>query len=211
MKWSQRIFGLIAAAIVGFIVGVIILFSPKGDANITTEDLAGTWNCVISDTSIGSTLLTNAGFTDEELALISDKSFCYMVIAEFDNEKSYSLAFDYDVTAQYVADLFSNAFDDLYAGRADLSESYGQDLSPLSEEEFRQLYAQRRGAADFDSLFAEMSAYEFSGISVYDSGSYKIKDAERITFNSGNANYIYSDGHLTLEFSDVTMELTRVE
>ena len=205
MKNAHRFSGLLFAVIVGVVIGVILFSTSFGKAIHTPKDIAGKWQCTVASESMGTTMLTNAGFSEEELELIQDKSFRYVVLAEFTEQGAYTFSFQYDLTGQNVVSLFEGAFADLYEGRA----LYGAES--MSEAEFQAYYAKERGAASFEALFAELSNYELSGVSEYDSGKFSFKNDEQMVVGSNTARYTLTNDILTLQFSDVTMALAKSE
>ena len=206
MSWSQRIGGLLFAAIIGIVIGVVLFNTSKSDTVHTPEDIAGQWQCTISDSNLGETMLTNAGFTDARLDCVQDKSFRYVVLAEFTADGTYTFSFDHDATAGNVTDFFTAAFADLYEARA----TFAPETTEMSETEFQEYLAQVNEKDDFATYFAEVSSYTASGVESYDSGDFSFKSGDTAKFGRNSANYSLADDILTLEFSDVTMVLNRV-
>lgn len=207
MSWSQRIAGLIFAIVLGVAIGIVLFTSSKSDTVHSPEDIAGQWQCTISDANLGESMLSNAGFTDVRMDAVQDKSFRYVVLAEFTADGTYRFSFDHDATAQNVAAFFTSAFADLYQARAD----FAAETANMSEAEFKTYLAQVNGKADFDTFFTEVSSYASTGTETYDSGKFSFNSGNTAKFGKNTANYTLSDDALTLEFSDVTMCLERID
>jgi len=161
--------------------------------------------------------LTNYDFYEEEIALVTTPLCSVKTITlKADGTLSYSEP-PAEVKA-CVREFLLGVYDELYEGRASLSEVYETDLSGYSKEEFLQSYADMYEYATFDAMidgFVE-GAYDWETLENYSTGTFTITSLQMMfdvegTDNDGAVRYKVEGDTLTLTFSDATEVYTKVK
>lgn len=126
------------------------------------EELCGVWALELyQEADTVKTILGNLDFYEAEIALIDLNSMACIMCVQFNEDKTYSYYFDIDDTKAAVREFFDGAMSDLFAGRASLSEVYGQDMTTMTEDGFYKFYADLFGASNIDELLDSFVEYAF--------------------------------------------------
>lgn len=119
----------------------------------SVEDLCGTWAMELpQNADTAETMLTNMEFYPEEIALIDLENLDFVMIVEFNEDKTYRFAFDVEATKANIRQFYADAIEALYNGRESLVETYGDEIKDMTLEEFQQAYAEMFSMSSVDSL-----------------------------------------------------------
>lgn len=117
------------------------------------EDLCGTWVMDLpQDADTAKTMLENMEFYPEEIELIDLETLNFVMIVEFNEDKTYRYAFDVDATKVKIRQFYADAIEALYNGRESLVDTYGTDIVDMTQDEFEQAYAELFSETSIDSL-----------------------------------------------------------
>lgn len=155
-------------------------------------------------------LLTDYDFYPEEIALVDLDTLTMPKYVQFLEDKTYTFYYDADAFKANVEALFRQAFAGMYAGRSQLSELYGVDMTAMTEGEFQTFYAELYSQESFDALVSVLTedAYDYSAIAAdTEIGTFTIKEEKILcTINGTTAEesmgYKLENGTLTLTYSN---------
>lgn len=126
----------------------------------TMDDLCGTWEMELSqDADTAQTLLENMDFYPEEIELIDLDTLSFVMFVEFNQDGTYRYAFDVDATKANARAFFADAIDTLYENRASLVDTYGGDITDMTQEEFEEAYAGLFSEATIEDLLDYFEEY----------------------------------------------------
>lgn len=214
-KFAYRLFGAVLAILVFYGVEAIFdsIVIPR-----QIEKLAGTYvtEKQFEDADVDE-LLADYDFYPEEIALVDLDPLTLPKYVRFQEDKTYTFYYDADGFKANVEALFRQAFAGMYAGRSQLSELYGMDMTAMTEGEFQSFYAELYSQESFDALISVLTedAYDYSAIAAdTEIGTFTIKEEQILCTISGTTTeesmgYKLEDGKLTLTYSNDTEVYTR--
>lgn len=185
-------------------------FAGCETAQQKAEKLAGRWQGTFDDVaSEAQSLLENYEFYPEEIALCDLNALDYVLYVEFDTNLNYRFGYDKAGTQACVREYLDKCFQDLYAGRASLSEIYGEDFSSWSLEQFQGFYTELYSFASYDGMLDDMAeyAYDYAGIETTETGTFTFDGSDLMCTITGDTKaealgYKISGDELTLTFKD---------
>lgn len=129
-------------------------------------------------------ILVNLDFYDSEIALADLEHFGVVKRATFHENLVYTLQYDHDATFALVRAYFDGLLTTLYEHRTELTGDYGEGILDLTQEEFRDHYADMFGQESYDALLDLLAEHSFD---------YTVLDtvSEAGTYRAGAANEIY--------------------
>jgi len=201
---------------------LILLLSLCGCDKFAKVDyyakVTGSWKMdYLKDTELQQELLTSIELYDEEIALVTARLHGIKVVT-FNQDKTYSFSQPVEENQACVREFFDRVFDSLYLGQAELKGLYEQDISTMSEADFKQFYAQLYGAENYEALLDKLAENSFDwtkyGITeegTYTIGSEQIKVDTDGTEHDGNIKYTLEDDVLTLSYADGTERYSKAD
>ena len=179
--------------------------------------VSGTWICPVEESEeTRLMLMENLELYEEEIALVDTKLFVAKKLT-LNADKTYNFTEDVQGDKDYVRQFYTGMFQNLYEGRANLSQSYDVDISLLSEEEFLQFYAELYQAENYNALIDLLveNAYDYDSFTAIEQGTYSV-GSKRIVFDAeddtqdGDVEYTLEGNKLTIKYSDGTEVYSRV-
>ena len=117
------------------------------------DALCGEWEMVTYlDTATATDTLELLEFYPEEIAMLDATSMGFVMIVEFNEDKTYRFAFDVEASDAMMEDYFRNCITTLYDNRASLVDTYGESILEMSKSDFQQFYAEMFSLPNFDAL-----------------------------------------------------------
>lgn len=153
--------------VLSLILALTVLALLTACSGMKTEDLVGVWKLEAPDTAVqAEALLRDVDAYNEELALTDLNSLKYVKVAQFSEDGTYQFRVDAQGTKDCVRSFFEGYFCALYEGRVTLNEVYGTTFDDMTEEEFRQFYAQLYGTESFAALLDSLTetAYDYQSL-----------------------------------------------
>lgn len=139
--------------VIALLMALVMALSLTACGFPTMDDLCGTWEMDLQqEADTAQTLLENMEFYPEEIALIDLDSLYFVMIVEFNQDGTYRYAFDVDETKAHVREFFADAIDALYENRASLTDTYGSDITDMTQDEFEEAYAGLFSEESVDAL-----------------------------------------------------------
>ena len=132
---------------------LMLVFSLSGCVFPSMDELCGTWEMKLRQkTDTAETMLGNMEFYPEEIALIDTESLDFVMIVEFNADKTYRYAVDVESTKVCIREFYADAIAALYEGRESLTDTYGKEILNMTQEEFEQAYAEMFSMESIDVL-----------------------------------------------------------
>lgn len=206
------LFVLIAVMVAGLLGGC-------EDSAAKMEALSGTWTMTAQDSEEqAQILLEGIDLYEEEIAVADLTSLKYVQIVEFDTEGNYRFAYDVEGIRTCVREFYVGVFDALYENRTSLNETYGVEFDQVTEEEFRQFYAELYGLSDYETMIDQFTdyAYDYEALAEsLETGTYTIKGNSILCTITGETEaesmgYKISGTSLTLTYIDAEEVYTKV-
>ncbi len=179
------------------------------------ENIYGTWIHISADPEADvRQTLESMDFYEEEIALIDLNSMYTAMLLEFHEDGTYVMGVDEEATAELTKTFAEGMIDALYAGRESLASLYGAEVAAMSLEDFRQLYAELFGCADY-AAFLDMFAYELWEFTP-ETGTYNAAMGNIYMTAEGQTEaeyvpYEIKSGKLIVSYSDGALEYTKEE
>ncbi len=179
--------------------------------DLTGGALAGTWKMeVAQDAQDTKELLESFNFYEEEIALVDLDAQKLVMVLRLNEDKSYSWYYDEDAARANVRDFYEGVFEDLYAGREQLSQVYEVDLTVMTQDEFNAFYADMFSQSSVEAMFdllVEESYYYDRLSEPFETGTYRVSFDKIYMTVSGETDEEYvsfkQEGEtLTLTFED---------
>lgn len=182
-----------------------------------TQKVIGVWAYTTeADEDLKRQQLESIGMTEVELPLLENLSFSYDLCYEFNQDGTWCYRYDTDSMRAAMNTLYSEVFDALYNNLTVLEEAY-QVTFDCTREEFKQLYAETQGLADYTEMiyyFAE-NCFDYEALGrnlAY--GTYSVKGKriileDQIGDMDGEVEYSLEGNTLTLHFADGVEVYTR--
>ena len=178
------------------------------------EPLYGTWTLVeYLDEDTALTMLESLDFYESEIALADLTSVGLVKYATFSEDGNYSLIYNEEESRQLMHNYFDQLITTLYEGRDALVLDYGNEIKDLTEEEFKQGYAELFGLSTYDELLAMYveNCFDYSVLQdASETGTFEGGHAQdeilckvggvgeeevlRFSLENGELHLIYSDG-----------------
>ena len=153
--------------VLSLLLAISVIALLTACSGMKVEDVAGTWKMEASDTALqAEALLRDVDAYEEELALADLNSLKYVKVAEFREDGTYQFRVDAQGTKDCVRSFFEGYFRALYIGRSTLNEAYNTTFDDMTEEEFRQFYAQLYAVESFSALVDALTetAYDYQSL-----------------------------------------------
>lgn len=182
------------------------------------EALSGTWTMTAVDSEEQVMILLEAiDLYEEEIALVDMGSLNYVQIVEFDMDGNYRFAYDVEGIREHVRNFYNGVFDAMYEGRTTLNEVYGVEFDDLTQEEFRQGFAELYAAADYDAMIDQFTeyAYDYAALAEdLETGTYTIVGDSIMCTIAGETQaealgYAIDGDSLTLTYADAEEVYTK--
>ena len=173
--------------------------------------VTGSWKMdYLKDTELQQELLTSIELYDQEIALVTARLHGIKIVT-FNQDKTYTVSQPVEDNQACVREFFDRVFDSLYLGQEKLKGVYEQDISTMSEADFKQFYAQLYGAENYEALLDKLAENSFDWTKygtteegTYTIGSEKIKVDTDGTEYDGTLSYTVIGDTLTLTYADGT-------
>ena len=197
------------------VLALVLTLSLTGCSLLPGNPLVGAWVCRTEESAeYTRELLESFDLYEEEIALIQTPLYTVKHLT-LNRDKTYSYATRQETEAACLREFIYAIFDEMYAGRASLSDCYEWDMSGLSKEEFLQFYASLYEMTDFDALVTLWIENSGTAIGEYETGTYQIRfgkihmnmaDSEE---GDGYVTYLLEGDTLTLTYSNSVEVYTR--
>ena len=197
------------------VLALVLTLSLAGCSLLPGNPLVGAWVCRTEESAeYTRELLESFDLYEEEIALIQTPLYTVKHLT-LNRDKTYSYATRQETEATCLREFIYAIFDEMYAGRASLSDCYEWDMSGLSKEEFLQFYASLYEMTDFDALVTLWIENSGTAIGEYETGTYQIRfgkihmnmaDSEE---GDGYVTYLLEGDTLTLTYSNSVEVYTR--
>ncbi len=197
------------------VLALVLTLSLAGCSLLPGNPLVGAWVCRTEESAeYTRELLESFDLYEEEIALIQTPLYTVKHLT-LNRDKTYSYATRQETEVACLREFIYAIFDEMYAGRASLSDCYEWDMSGLSKEEFLQFYASLYETTDFDALVTLWIENSGTAIGEYETGTYQIRfgkihmnmaDSEE---GDGYVTYLLEGDTLTLTYSNSVEVYTR--
>lgn len=181
------------------------------------EELCGVWVMPYEeDAETAKNLLESMEFYPEEMELIDTTGLELVMTVEFTQDKTYCYTYDLDACKANIRAFYEDAVITVYNSRSSLTDLYGYEIINMTEEEFKQFYAELFSMENYDALldyFVE-NCLDYSMITNFDTGTFRLSGSKIICTATGSTqeeemSYSISGDTLTLVYVDGKEVYTR--